>query len=140
METDMKKLYSYYVRKYDDTARRMKGRGMKMYSPKLNKEQFEVMYEAEKFEMKKKKSSVKAFDMEIADTIVQNQRHELSDAQIAAFRKGMKELYGEDWSIKRVHIEGADFLKEMNEKFIKDGIESGDERALLISQAIFGSP
>lgn len=137
---DMKKLYSYYVRKYDDTARRMKGRGMKMYIPKLNREEFEVMYEAEKIEMTKKKASSKALDTEIADNIVQNQRHELSDAQISAFRKGMKELYGEDWSVKKVHIEGADFLRKMNEEFKKSGIEDSAERALLISQGIFGSP
>ena len=137
---DMKKLYSYYVRKYDDTARRMKGRGMKMFSAKLNREEFEVMYEAEKFDITKKKSSQKALDTEIADMIVQNQRHELSDKQIEAFRKGMKELYGEDWSVKRVHIEGAEFLKAQNEKIKESGIEDGNERALLISQAIFGSP
>ena len=137
---DMKKLYSYYVRKYDDVARRMKGRGMKMFSAKLNREEFEVMFEAEKFDITKKAGSQKALDTQIADTIVQNQRHELTDKQIEAFRKGMRELYGEDWSVKRVHIEGADFLREQNEKLMESGIESGNERALLISQAIFGSP
>lgn len=137
--TNYKELYSQYVRKYDDTKRRMKARGLKMWDERLSREEFELMYDAQS-RITKKRGSQKATDTEIISDLVKRQRTELSDKQAKALQKGLKDNFNEDWSIKQIHLDGGELLREYNRKLENEGVLSGKERQKLIGQAIFGSP
>lgn len=137
----MYQLYSQYVRKYENAERQVKKDGAEgMYSTKLSREEFEVMYEAEMNTQLDSPSS-------IVDKIVKDQRYAISDKQAVAFQKAMKTTFGKEMTLKEIYNE-AEWVKGelmasaelMNEDLKNMGLESGSERSLLISQAIFGSP
>lgn len=81
---DLNTAYKRYVSRYNDTARRMKSQGLNMFIEKMNKVEFQNMYAAVGNQMDqengKSYASEKAKMTKIIDSIVAEQRYELSAA------------------------------------------------------------
>lgn len=139
---DLNTAYKRYVSRYNDTARRMKSQGLNMFIEKMNKVEFQNMYAAVGNQMDqdsgKSYASEKAKMTKIIDSIVAEQRYELSAAQAKAYQTAYREKYGESVSITDIHKMAPDQLREMNDNLKAEGIGSY-ERRKIISAAFFGS-
>ena len=141
---DLDYMYTRYKSAYKDKAANMKRKGMVMYDTMLSKIEFADMYTAAANDVVKKNySSEKAKATRVVDYIVERQTTEFTKAQAEAYQKAYKETYNKDITLKEIY-KNTDTIKaqlnDLNTKLIMDGIESGAERAAIISAAFFGSP
>lgn len=134
-------MYSKYLSSYGNKARELrKNYGIGMWDVKYTKQEFQAMYEAQARTLMIEKGWDKINDKVVIRNLVERQSTELTEKQAKAFQKGMKEQYGEHYTMKDIYTAAPDKIKEMYERLAEDGITSSYERKAIISAAFFGSP
>lgn len=134
-------MYNKYLSSYGNKARELrKNYGIGMWDVKYTKQEFQAMYEAQARTLMIEKGWDKINDKVVIRNLVERQSTELTEKQAKAFQKGMKEQYGEHYTMKDIYTAAPDKIKEMYERLAEDGITSSYERKAIISAAFFGSP
>lgn len=140
---DLDIAYKRYQAEYEDTRRRQKARGLSMYIEKMNKMEFQYIYEATANQIeldtgKTTYASERAKMNKVIDTIVDNQRYAISHDQARAYQKAVFEKENIKLSLDEIYKTLPASLEETNNRLKAEGI-SGSERAKIISNVFFGS-
>lgn len=138
---ELDEMYRKYLSSYGNKQKTLKQEyGVKMWMERYTKEEFKALYEANARTMMLEKGWDKVNDRVVIRQMVERQSTELTEKQALAFQRGMREMYGEHYSLKDIHQAAPDKIKEMYDKLVEDGVDSSYERRAIISAAFFGSP
>lgn len=134
-------MYGKYLSSYGNKAKELrKNYGIGMWDTKYTKQEFQVMYSAQARTLMIEKGWNKISDKVVIRSLVERQSTELTEKQAKAFQKGMKEQYGEYYSMKDIYTTAPEKIKELYDRMERDGITDTYEKKAIISSAFFGSP